>query len=90
MKPRDCICLLGPSGIGKTTLLNAISALVRCFALKLGLLLLNEPFESLDPVMAGELKQRIVRVLYANNADQHSDRLSAQYFGSLWPEARRS
>ncbi|WP_339782167.1 ATP-binding cassette domain-containing protein [uncultured Marinobacter sp.] len=140
--PGDRICLLGPSGIGKTTLLNAIAgldskvpasaiigreeigvgylfqehrllpwrslraniqlvgasapeadeylagvglagyghylpdqlslgmarraALARCLAIKPDLLLLDEPFASLDPVMADELKQLIVVILDAN------------------------
>lgn len=138
----DRICLLGPSGIGKTTLLNAVAgldkavpddavvgrnrlrigylfqehrllpwrtlnanlqlvgvneqeadnllsqvglagyghylpdqlslgmarraALARCLAVKPDLLLLDEPFASLDPVMAGELKTLIAGVLDAN------------------------
>lgn len=144
VEPGDRICLLGPSGIGKTTLLNAIAgldselpdsaiigrqkvrtgylfqehrllpwrslsknlelvgvsvdeadkylarvglagyghylpdqlslgmarraALARCLAIKPELLLLDEPFASLDPVMAGELKQLIVEILDANPA----------------------
>ncbi|WP_418140778.1 ATP-binding cassette domain-containing protein [Marinobacter sp. MA] len=140
----DRICLLGPSGIGKTTLLNAIAgldksvpheavigrdklrvgylfqehrllpwrsldanlrlvgaseeeakgllqqvglsgygdylpdqlslgmarraALARCLAVKPDLLLLDEPFASLDPVMAGELKALITGIL-----DSHPD-----------------
>ncbi|KAA1175735.1 ATP-binding cassette domain-containing protein [Marinobacter salinexigens] len=140
----DRICLLGPSGIGKTTLLNAIAgldksipasavvgrdalnvgylfqehrllpwrtlkanlklvgvsgaaaedllaqvgldgysdyfpdqlslgmarraALARCLAVKPDLLLLDEPFASLDPVMANELKRLINRIL-----DDHPD-----------------
>ncbi|MGF2687799.1 ATP-binding cassette domain-containing protein [Marinobacter sp. DUT-3] len=138
----DRICLLGPSGIGKTTLLNTIAgldntipseaivgrdqlrvgylfqehrllpwrtlranlqlvgatveeaegllasvglkgydhylpdqlslgmarraALARCLAVKPDLLLLDEPFASLDPVMAGELKALIAGILDAN------------------------
>ena len=140
----DRICLLGPSGIGKTTLLNAIAgldksvpqeavigrdklrvgylfqehrllpwrsldanlrlvgaseeeakgllqqvglsgygdylpdqlslgmarraALARCLAVKPDLLLLDEPFASRDPVMAGELKALIAGIL-----DSHPD-----------------
>ncbi len=140
----DRICLLGPSGIGKTTLLNAIAgldksvpeeavigrdklrvgylfqehrllpwrsleanlklvgasdqqaksllgqvglsgyghylpdqlslgmarraALARCLAVTPDLLLLDEPFASLDPVMAGELKALIAGIL-----DSHPD-----------------
>ncbi|MBW4934525.1 ABC transporter ATP-binding protein [Marinobacter sp. F4206] len=137
----DRICLLGPSGIGKTTLLNVIAgldksvpneavigrdslrvgylfqehrllpwrtlnanlqlagassqkadalleqvglagygqylpdqlslgmarraALARCLAVEPDLLLLDEPFASLDPVMAGELKNLIAGILDA-------------------------
>lgn len=142
--PGDRICLLGPSGIGKTTLMNAIAgldkslpdsavsgrdnirigylfqehrllpwrtlkanlalvgassgevdelltkvglagyshyfpdqlslgmarraALARCLAVKPDLLLLDEPFASLDAVMANELKRLINRIL-----DDHPD-----------------
>lgn len=42
------------------------AALARCLAVKPDLLLLDEPFASLDPVMAGELKLLIAGVLGAN------------------------
>ncbi|MDX1598027.1 MAG: ATP-binding cassette domain-containing protein, partial [Marinobacter sp.] len=42
------------------------AALARCLAVKPDLLLLDEPFASLDPVMAGELKTLIAGVLDAN------------------------
>jgi NitT/TauT family transport system ATP-binding protein len=42
------------------------AALARCLAVKPDLLLLDEPFASLDPVMAGELKAVIARILDAH------------------------
>ena len=44
------------------------AALARCLAVKPDLLLLDEPFASLDPVMAGELKALIAGIL-----DSHPD-----------------
>ena len=42
------------------------AALARCLAVEPDLLLLDEPFASLDPVMAGELKTLIAGILGAN------------------------
>jgi NitT/TauT family transport system ATP-binding protein len=39
------------------------AALARCLAVKPDLLLLDEPFASLDPIMAGELKALIAGIL---------------------------
>lgn len=42
------------------------AALARCLAVKPDLLLLDEPFASLDPVMAGELRTLIAGIMDAN------------------------